>query len=246
MPNFSGCVPYIATFTNSSVGGTDFIWNFGDGGSSNLENPVHTFTNTGKYPVQLIAIDLNTCNQRDTVTDTVQVVARPIAVFDFTPVPANQNTPSQFINQSLNADSYIWNFGDGSTSALSNPSHQFNKTDTFSVCLQAINAAGCSDTLCKSVPALVLSLLDLPNAFTPGQNGINSVIKIQGFGITKLMWNIYNRWGQLVFQSTDTNMGWDGSFKGKQQPMDVYTYTLDAEFFDGKKVNKTGNITLIR
>ena len=59
-------------------------------------------------------------------------------------------------------------------------------------------------------------------------------------------WKIYNRWGQVVFSSTNKDEGWDGTFKGALQPMDVYTYTLDVEFADGQKHRKTGDITLLR
>ena len=59
-------------------------------------------------------------------------------------------------------------------------------------------------------------------------------------------WRIYNRWGQLVYQTNSRKDAWDGTFKGKPQPMDVYTYTLDVEFTDGKKLRKTGDITLLR
>ena len=75
---------------------------------------------------------------------------------------------------------------------------------------------------------------------------MNSVIKVVGFGIGKMNWNIYNRWGQLMFSSINQESGWDGTFKGTIQPMDVYTYTLDVELIDGKKVRKTGDITLMR
>ena len=86
----------------------------------------------------------------------------------------------------------------------------------------------------------------MPTAFTPGRFGVNGVVSIKGFGIGKLDWKIYNRWGQLVFQTSNFKEGWDGTFKGKLQPMDVYAYTLDVEFTDGKKARKTGDITLIR
>jgi gliding motility-associated-like protein len=86
----------------------------------------------------------------------------------------------------------------------------------------------------------------VPNAFTPDKFGQNAVIKIKGFGIGKLDWRIYNRWGQLVFQSSDIYKGWDGYFKGKLQPMDVYAYTIDAVLTNGEKIRKTGDITLIR
>jgi gliding motility-associated-like protein len=93
---------------------------------------------------------------------------------------------------------------------------------------------------------LILPLLDVPNAFTPDRFGENAVLKVRGFGITRLDFRIYNRWGQQVFFTDNASVGWDGKLKGKLQPMDVYTYTLDAEFSDGKKIRKTGDITLIR
>jgi gliding motility-associated-like protein len=89
-------------------------------------------------------------------------------------------------------------------------------------------------------------LLDVPNAFTPGKFGRNSIVRVEGFGITRMSWTIYNRWGQKVFESRDRRAGWDGTFKGQLQPMDVYAYTLDVEFSDGTKARKTGDITLIR
>jgi gliding motility-associated-like protein len=61
-----------------------------------------------------------------------------------------------------------------------------------------------------------------------------------------MTFRIYNRWGQKVFESNNPDYGWDGNFNGKPQPMDVYAYTLDAVFFDGKKTTRTGDITLIR
>ncbi|MES2429512.1 MAG: PKD domain-containing protein [Bacteroidota bacterium] len=242
-----GCLPYSALFTNTSLGGTDFIWNFGDGSPTSTDiNPVHTYTRTGTFTITLIAIDLFTCNQRDTATFTIEVLAIPTANFSFTPVVPKINTPTLFINSSLNATNYLWQFGDGDSSIEANPKHQFNATDTFTVCLLAMNNAGCVDTICKDVSALVEPLLDVPNAFTPNSHDINSIIKVEGFGIAKMSWKIYNRWGQLLFTSTSPKIGWNGIYKNKIQPMDVYTYTLDVEMFDGKKIRRTGDITLLR
>jgi gliding motility-associated-like protein len=127
-----------------------------------------------------------------------------------------------------------------------NPKHQFIATGTYNVCLTAINAAGCSDDTCMAVSAIINPLLDVPSAFTPGKFGVNGVVSVKGFGIKEMHWNIYNRWGQKVFESTNPANGWDGYFKGKLQQMDVYTYTLDVIFSDGTKVRKAGDITLIR
>jgi len=69
---------------------------------------------------------------------------------------------------------------------------------------------------------------------------------VQGFGIAKLVFRIYNRWGQKVFESNDQSVGWDGTYKGVLQPMDVYAYVAEVEFVDGTKGSKKGDITLIR
>jgi gliding motility-associated-like protein len=125
-------------------------------------------------------------------------------------------------------------------------SHQYNSTGTFNACLVAFNASGCADTVCQQVSALVVDAIDVPNAFTPLSGDINSKVYAKGYGITKMQFIIWNRWGQKVFETNDKDIGWDGKFKGVVQPMDVYAYTLEVEFFDGKKVSKKGDITLIR
>lgn len=241
-----GCVPYNAIFENTSAGGLNFFWDFGDGTTSTADNPSHLYTNTGTYTVKLIAFDSTSCNKVDSTFFTITVVAIPVANFSFGPVPPQENTPVQFTNQSLGATSYIWYFGDGDSTTEVNPQHLFNATGTYDVCLVAINSAGCSDTTCLPVSALINPLLDVPSAFTPGQFGVNSIVKVKGFGIKEMQWNIFNRWGQKVFESSNPSNGWNGYYKGKLQPMDVYTYTLDVIFSDGKKVRKAGDITLIR
>ncbi len=242
----TGCAPYTATFTNTSVGGVDYEWSFGDGATSTQTSPTHKYNNVGSYTIRLVANDPSTCNKSDTAFETITLLDKPSAGFTYSPDPSKTNTPTQFINTSLGAVNYIWNFGDGSTSTETNPIHQYNATDTFHACLIAINQAGCADTICQDVPALVTPLLDVPNAFTPGKFGTNAIIKVVGFGVGKMDWRIYNRWGQMIFESTSLNSGWDGTFKGALQPIDVYTYTLEVEFTNGKKVHKTGDISLLR
>lgn len=242
-----GCVPYDAQFTNISQGGIDWIWEFGDGATSTDFEPTHTYTATGTYNVRLIAIDTSTCNKRDTSAYfTITVFPIPTANFSWTPNPPTENTITRFSNLSVGATRYFWDFSDGETSSLVNPTHLFNATGVYPVTLYAFNAADCVDSITLDVPILIVPLLDVPNAFTPSRFGKNAVIKVEGFGIGKLDWKIYNRWGQVVFATADRNQGWDGTFKGVLQPMDVYTYTLDAEFTDGQKLRKTGDISLLR
>jgi gliding motility-associated-like protein len=242
-----GCAPYTMVINNTSLGGEQFFWDFGDGTTSTDPTPTHSYTDTGTYTIKMSVIDTNTCNKTDATQQTIQVKPGPTSLFSASPpIP---NTPIIFTNNSLGAVNYLWQFGDGSTEAKATDDsamHLFIRTDTFQVCLVAYNQYGCADTACHPVPTLIDPLLDLPNAFTPGRFGENGIVKVAGFGITHMVFNIYNRWGQLVFQSNNPDLGWDGTFKGVLQPMDVYSYTVEATFSNGKQEHKKGNITLIR
>ena len=245
----SGCAPYTATFNNTSLGGETFLWNFGDGTTSTETSPTHIYPSPGTYRVSLIARDPQTCNLVDSVVQTISVTALPTADFSFGPIPTEENKPVIFENLSTGAVRYKWLFGDGDSAIRTTRDtvlHQYNATGIYDACLIAYSAAGCADTICKPVEARVIPLLDVPNAFTPGKFGRNSVIRVEGFGIARMTWKIYNRWGQQVFESSSRSVGWDGTFKGELQPMDVYAYTLEVEFSDGTKARKTGDITLIR
>jgi gliding motility-associated-like protein len=246
----AGCVPYNAEFTNTSLAGQSFQWDFGDGGTSTDINPTHLYSTAGTYTITLIANDPGTCNLTDTTRQTITVANNPTANFSFSPATPVENTPTSFTNQSSpDAVNFIWNFGDGDTlqtTSRLDVKHQYNATGTYNTCLVAINAAGCSDTTCQPVSALITDAVDVPNAFTPLSSDINNKVFVKGFGITKLQFIIWNRWGQKVFETNDVNIGWDGKFRGVVQPMDVYAYTLSVEFSDGKKATRKGDITLIR
>jgi gliding motility-associated-like protein len=246
----TGCVPYNAVFNNTSVGGLTFQWNFGDGNTSNAINPTHIYTAAGTYNVVMIATDPNTCNITDTARFTITVFNNPLASFSYTPVVPVENSPNTFNNlSSPDAILFRWNFGDGDTLRTSSRGpvvHQYNSTGTFNACLRVFNVAGCFDDTCQQVQTIINPLVDVPNAFTPQTGDANSVVYVRGFGISKMKFIIWNRWGQKVFETASRSEGWNGKYKGALQPMDVYAYTLDVMFFDGTKTTKKGDITLIR
>jgi gliding motility-associated-like protein len=245
----AGCALYKAVFTNTSQAGQRFIWDFGDGSSSSEINPVHDYP-VGTYSVRLIAIDSSTCNIIDTsATITITVSPKPVAALNHSPLIPEANKPVIFFNNSTGANKYKWEFGDGESAikfSVDTIAHQYNVTGTYNARLIAFNAAGCTDTAYHEVSVLINPLLDVPNAFTPGRFGKNSMLKVEGFGIKTMTFSIYNRWGQKVFETNNRSEGWDGTFNGVPQPMDVYVYTLSVDFIDGKKIEKQGDITLIR
>ncbi len=246
------CAPVTYTFLNNSLFATSWEWQFVNEagtliGTSNAEEPNFTFTTGGVYKYRLIASNPNTCNLTDTSAYfTVKVSNVPNALFDYSPIPPEPNVAVKFRNLSTDANSYLWDFGDGATSTLFEPTHEFNKTGGYKVTLYAFNNLICTDTFNLVVNVIIIPLLDVPNAFTPGKFGSNGIVYVRGFGIEKMEWKIYNRWGEVVFKSNNKKDGWDGFYKGKLQAMDVYTYTLDAQFVDGQTKRQTGDISLLR
>ncbi|RYZ23343.1 MAG: PKD domain-containing protein [Chitinophagaceae bacterium] len=246
-----GCVPYRPAFVNTSQGGQTFSWNFGNGQTSNDPTPTNAeYTTPGRYTIRLVVVDSGTCNIIDSTSFEIVVDDKPRAgIGNVNPQPPTVNTPITFENTSQDAIRYLWLWGDGEQLATNNQlpvSHEYNTTDSFLVKLVAYNTAGCPDTAARWIRTLVEPAIDVPNAFVPLSGGVNGTVYARGFGIATLHFTIWNRWGQKVFETTDRKTGWDGTVKGQLQPMDVYAYTLEVTFVDGRKATKKGDITLIR
>lgn len=246
----TGCAPYNAVFNNISEGGQQFFWDFGDSSLTSTEtSPMHLYAAPGTYTIKLRAVDSATCNNVDTTSTTIVVGSKPTASFSYTPNPPKENTAVDFTNSSIGATRYLWQFEEGETlptTSQANVQHIYNSTGTFNTCLLAANNFGCEDTTCQTIVARITPLIDVPNAFTPNGDGINDKVMVRGFGITKLTWKIYNRWGQLVFETNDRTQGWDGRYKGAIQPKEVYHYVLAAHYSDNTTYEKKGDITLLR
>lgn len=245
----TGCAPYNASFTNTSLAGNTFLWDFGNGNTSSQTNPTQLYTVPGTYTIKLIAIDSSTCNIIDSSQFSIIVSSKPTSSFIYSPVPPQTNSPVTFTNNSVGANNFKWNFGDGDSlliNSLAPVQHTYNASGKFNTCLIAINSFGCSDTSCQEIEARIIPILDVPNAFTPNGDGVNDKMFVRGFGIDQMTWRIYNRWGKQVFYTTNRLEGWDGTFNGEIQPIEVYHYVLDVIFTDKTTLQKKGDITLIR
>jgi gliding motility-associated-like protein len=242
----TGCVPFVWSFNNNTTNGTTFLWNFGTlGATSTSSIPTYTFTTVGTYTVTLLVQNPLTCNLFDTASQVITIVPNPIADFYYLPNPPLPNKPVSFNNQSTGAISYSWDFGDGTGSTIENPTHLYNKSANLIVCLTAYNEYGCPDTACKPIRPEVVNIIDVPTAFSPNGDGINDFIQVRGYGVKEMIFKIYNRFGELVFSSTNLNDKWDGKYKGKLQEMEAFAYVLNVTFTDDSAISKKGNITLI-
>lgn len=259
-----GCEPFEVTFNNKSLYGQFYEWNFGDGSRSTSENPIHTYFSEGEYSVTLKVTGFPP-GKTDQITkfNYIKVNKEPFANFiSSTNKVFIPNDPVVFSNRSQNADSYRWEFGDGNSSTEQSPTYYYQEEGEFNVLLIALTNEGCVDS--AYAPSNIIAELEgriqVPNAFTPNQNGskggavninplagnINDVFYAKVNGTTKYELNIFNKWGELIFISKDINIGWDGYYRDKLAPQDVYVWKVVAEFADGTSQVKIGDLMLLR
>jgi len=178
--NISGCANLTVNFTNTSSNSTSWNWNFGDGNTSTQQNPSNTYNNPGQYTVTLIA---SNGTQFDTTTQInyVTVYANAIANYTSSADTLCVNDSVNFTNLSSNANAYQWNFGNGNTTAATNPSTTYNTSGTFAVTLIAQNANGCNDTIAKTIlvkPASIfsqtISICNGDDYILPGGDTVNT------------------------------------------------------------------------
>jgi gliding motility-associated-like protein len=165
----------------------------------------------------------------------------------------NQNSgvaplPVDFINTSTGASNYIWDFNDGHTSVLTDPSNTFESPGTYSVIMVAFNSAGtCSAVATQIIIVEDPFLLEVPNVFTPNGDGVNDVFTIKSKGIKEITLQIYNRWGQKMYEFSGPKASWDGlTVQGTEVPEATYFYFIKAAGFDSQLVEQQGTVNLFR
>lgn len=178
-------------------------------------------------------------------TGKVWVSVRPRAIIDIPDSITIYSGESYQMDPGGNCLYYTWFPPLGLSNAdVSNPAISPKVNTRYLV--NGRNESGCM--VKDSIDVLVLNdgYIKLPNAFTPG-NGSNGTLRIIKRGIANLKtYAIYNRWGTKVFETSDINEGWDGSYNGEEQPMGVYVYTIEATLPNGNTISKQGNVTLVR
>jgi len=212
---------------------------------ANTANPVIRPTASRKYFVQ--ATNAQGCATRDSVdirfsnVETITVTATPTSIVI--------GQPSQITATNIPGYTYSWT----PTTGLSNPSIPnpvATPTQTTTYRLTATNPDGCIQirevTITVTVPVCDRPNIFLPNAFTPNGDGKNDVLFLRGLIVDRMSLVIYNRWGEKVFESTNQSVGWDGTFRGKLLPPDVYAYYLVVDCIGGDRFTEQGNVTILR
>lgn len=255
--NLIGCAPLQVTFSNlSTPAGDDCTWSFGDGTTApGCGDVVKTYNNAGTYDVTLTVTTAAGCTNTDTYNSYITVSPVPEASFSPSSSVVTVDLPEvEFINNSLNADSYTWTFGDQSASTNEeNPTHVYPSigNQSYTVYLIAENSGGCIDSASVVIQVDDVLIFYIPNSFTPDGDDYNQTFKpviTSGVDIYDYHLTIFNRWGEIVFESYDVNYGWNGAYgdRGLTQS-EVFIWQIEfGETMSDKKRTYRGHVTLMK
>ncbi len=269
----NGCVPFTAQFIANSDIGVTYEFDFECDGvidySGPNSNPTFTYQTPGTYDVCMRVISADGCDTSISVNQMITVYPLPVADFTMNPpITTALNPTITFTNLSVGGISYNWDFGDGNTisgidtaivtgtnngmtiGTYKDPIHTYTDTGYFDVTLTITNEFGCTDVVSYQVYVEGDYILFTPTAFTPNGDGKNDVFKPVGIGINDNQFEMYifDRWGQLIFESHDPDYGWDGTDprSGRVVKLDVYVWLIRTIDHKEEPHEYIGHITVVR
>jgi FOG: PKD repeat len=257
-PDTVGCTPLFIQFRNMSENGTSYLWDFGDQIFSSEKNPFHTYNVPGNYIVKLTVTNIAGQSSHNGL---ITVYQKPTAVFNVYPTEViNNSQVVVFTNFSYNGVSWLWNFGDGNTSVEESPWHKYVSEGIYKITLIVTSKDGCTDSSTYKSPIIVdykTGEIKFPNVFkwngsgpTGGyweDNQLNDNIFRPFFtNVIEYKLQIFNRWGTLLYESSDLQKGWDGYFGNAYLALQgVYVWKAVGRYADGTYFNKVGDVTFL-
>jgi gliding motility-associated-like protein len=231
----------------TNIPGTTVVWTPAAGLSDpNASNPVASPAETTAY---IVTVTSDTCTSQDIVLVTLQGIAE--AAFNVRLEPACDGMRAFFTSTGGSGSEWQWDFGDGATSTEQNPQHYFAYGQPITVTLTVTDGLGCTSSITQSYPIADFAELvdyDMPNVFTPNGDGVNDVFTLNsGLNSNAVLgpcasMQVFNRWGQKVFQSQGNNLVWDGrNFAGELCTVGTYFWTLSVN-----DLNFNGDVYLNR
>jgi PKD repeat protein len=257
-PDTVGCSPLTVQFKNLSISGETYMWDFGDKSFSSEKNPSHTYYIPGDYIVKLTVTNIA---GQSSHTGLIKVYQNPTALFNVYPTNIINNSQVViFTNFSFYGESYLWNFGDGKTSAEMSPWHKYESEGTYEISLITTSKDGCLDSMIYESPVIVeykTGDIKFPNCFRWNLTGptggywIDNQIDDNLFrpffvNVISYKLQIFNRWGVLIYESSDLHKGWDGYFgNGNLAVQGVYVWKATGQYADGSYFDKVGDVTFL-
>ena len=244
------CVSQSVEFSNQSIPSSKLIyqWDFGDGSSSNDISPTHIYTNTGTFYVSLIVTSINSCIDTIDTPVAVQVFTLPHSEFTATPIDTTVFAPEVTITDlSIGGTTCKIDWADNSFSDCTESKHSYQSSGIYNIMQVVTNDDGCTDTSFFSISKSPEFLIFIPNAFSPNSDGNNDIFKPVCVGAFSYTMQIFNRWGEQIFESQNVDAGWDGQYKSAQQQQGIYVYLImfrDEKYLEWHQYK--GIVSLIR
>ena len=231
----SGCPPLNVVFTNTTDNTSGCTWTINNGSFFNgCTNSGYTFWDEGCYDITLTTETPNGCPGIMTMDSLICVLPSPNIDFSVSPNQISYGSSEViFVNNSTNAVDYFWDFGDGNNDTIYNPNpyeYEINDETFFTVTLNGMTDLGCTNSLQLEIFVNQDVTIFAPNTFTPDGDGLNdSWFPTISAGIDEEFFDvqIYNRWGELIFQAKDFYSAWDGTYQGIKVPVGTYTYRIN-------------------
>lgn len=260
--SLNGCAPLGVHFTDTSnFSGTNgsCVWDFGDGTTVDdcSGSAAYTYNSSGMYSVSLTMTSAEGCEGTTQKINYINVAPQPVADFTANPMVLSTANPNvNLTNESTGATNYIWSFGDDSpTETAQDVSHKYTteKSQNYIVTLIAYDGnLACSDTTNRVIRIKEQVIYYVPNTFTPDHDNFNETFQpifASGYDPYSYTLLIYNRWGELLFESHNVNVGWDGTYGGKIVPDGSYVWKItfkEPKSMSDKHHTKVGHVTLLR
>ena len=186
------------------------------------------------------------CHTYDIKGITTVEVVRPKANFEILTRDPMENLLVSFQNTSIGGVTWDWDLGNGESSTLNSPTSTYNPWGTYEITLIAYNEIGCSDTVSKWLYVKPEFYFYAPNAFTPDDGRFNNSYAVSVIGAVQFEFQIFNRWGELIYQTTDQYFKWDGTYNGHLVPDDVVVYKVKITDREYIVHDYEGMITILR
>ena len=228
----------------------EWRWLLGDGSQGIGEQVTHTYNRTGTFTVHLITRTDFDCLDTLVLNNIAMVRALPISNFTYQKVLDSMHvTGYNFYNNSESDGmlSYWWNFNQVSNSSIENPFIRFQDTGLITVTLTVTDEFGCEGSVVKSFINYPVTQMYTPNAFSPNDDEVNDVFKVEGVVYSrKFKLEIFNRWGELLFETSDLKKGWDGKYQDKPVSEGVYLARVFYQGMSGEIYSIKTTVTLLR
>jgi len=227
-----------------------YSWLLGDGSVYSDSTFRHVFQSPGEYSASLVVSSLYGCTDTMSKNAIAKVQALPMVDFSFEKtMDSLQYTEFQFYDSTKGTKpfSYSWELGEGILSSMQNPKVLYSDTGYQTVILTVTDSNSCENSQLLEIYRLPKNTPFVPSAFSPNSDEHNGLFKVHGVAYARnFKMEIYSRWGELIFETTDLHQAWDGSFKGKPVAEGVYLYKITYAGLHKELVRSFGTVTLLR